>query len=176
MPEIVSEVREFRRGHSLSSPPQDAPVTLAEIARVALERYYVAQRAAHDAWCAKRKANDAPRRAVYSAPDSARPWDVSDCGGPTVTEQAKDDLKKVMLCLLGNDPADAARRLKFIAYQIENAVKRQEEKTARAERAERTARKRELKREKIEREERRLARERERARKRLGFGIRGVAS
>jgi hypothetical protein len=99
---------------------------------------------------------------------------VSDCGGPTVTEQAKDDLERGILRLLANDPLDAARSLQFIAYQIGSAVKRQDEKTARAARAERMARKRELEREKIEREERRLARER--ARKRLGLGVRGVAS
>jgi hypothetical protein len=89
MPEIAAEIREFRRGHD-SSPPEAAPITLAEIARVALERYNVARRAADDLWREQRKAAGYERRAaVYSAPDPSRPWDVSDRGGPTVIENLR---------------------------------------------------------------------------------------
>jgi hypothetical protein len=78
IPEIAAEIREFRREHD-PSPPEDAPITLAEIARTALERYQVARRAAENLWREQRKAAGEPRRrSVFSAPDPSRPWDVSD--------------------------------------------------------------------------------------------------
>lgn len=157
--------------------PEDAPIRLAEVARVALDRYNIARRAAFDLWRERLKAaGDERRKAVYAAPDPSRPWDVSDRGDPTVTEDTKVALEQAMLHLLANDPDQAANHLRYTAGLIDKAVQRAADKKARAERAERIARKHEREREKIEREERRLARERERARKRLGLGIRGVAS
>jgi hypothetical protein len=171
MPEIAAEIREGRV-HDL-----DAPITLAEVARVALERYRIARRAAYDLWRERLKAaGDERRKAVYSAADPSRPWDVSDRGDPTVTEDTKGALEEGMLYLLANDPVQAAHHLRYTAGLIDKAVQRSADKQARAERAERIARKHERERENIEREERRLARERERARKRLGLGVRGVAS
>jgi hypothetical protein len=88
-----------------------------------------------------------------------------------VIEQTRQHFEMAILSLMANEPDRGAFYLEWAARQIRSAVKRLEDKEARAKRAEREEHKRQVEREKIEREERRLARERERARKRLGLGV-----
>ena len=77
--------------------PEDAPIRLAEVARVALDRYNIARRAAFDLWRERLKAaGDERRKAVYAAPDPSRPWDVSDRGGPSVIEETREHFEQAL--------------------------------------------------------------------------------
>jgi len=148
-------------------PVDRSPVKAGEIAQAAQRRYEEWRRAA---WEAFRATHNRGERAKYSAPDPSRPWDVSDRGGETVTEDIARRCEEAMLALLGNDPGEAFEKFKYLATIIRRAIERHHEREARAAKAEREERRRLKERVQIERQVRRQEHERERARKRLAKG------
>jgi hypothetical protein len=164
--EIFEHIRAHRRDH-WPHPPENAPVTLKELAELAYDRYRAVRDIADEISRAKLSKSERGRE-KYSVPDPERPWDFAGRDGQTVSQFVEVRFEEIRLLLMANNPGRAAELLRYTAGHIENAIGREQERRERAHRAVRQERLRQLEREKIEKEERRLSRVRNQVRKKLG--------